>query len=161
LSRKKIDIIENALKVIIPKITKKKKKKRKTKFKQFKCGRWDENEHKLFLNACLTHRNNWKKIEFILKKRSSEQIRSHCQKFLIKLLKKYKLKKVTKDFSLENLKIDSSDKQFLEIFKDINDFDQKTYKVDCSSDCKISKLNNKGMKSKSKYFSINKMIRKK
>ncbi len=52
-------------------------------------GRWNENEHFLFLKGCLLYANNWQKIKEILKSRSSAQIRSHAQKYINKLEKKY------------------------------------------------------------------------
>ena len=61
-------------------------------------GRWSYDEHIRFLKGCLLFGNNWKKVENYVKSRTSSQIRSHAQKFLIKLndaeeiLTKYKIK---------------------------------------------------------------------
>ena len=52
-------------------------------------GRWDKNEHLRFLGGCLQYGNNWKKVETFVKTRNSTQIRSHAQKYLKKLEKKY------------------------------------------------------------------------
>ena len=54
-------------------------------------GRWTYEEHIRFLKGCLLYGNNWKKVENYVKSRTSSQIRSHAQKFLIKLNKKYKV----------------------------------------------------------------------
>ena len=54
-----------------------------------KTGKWDLKEHILFLKGCLKFGNNWKKIESFVKTRTSAQIRSHAQKYLYKLKKKY------------------------------------------------------------------------
>ena len=54
-------------------------------------GRWTNEEHIRFLKGCLLYGNNWKKVENYVKSRTSSQIRSHAQKFLIKLNKKYKV----------------------------------------------------------------------
>ena len=54
-------------------------------------GRWSYEEHIRFLKGCLLFGNNWKKVENYVKSRTSSQIRSHAQKFLIKLNKKYKV----------------------------------------------------------------------
>ena len=54
-------------------------------------GRWTTEEHIRFLKGCLLYSNNWKKVESYVKSRSSTQIRSHAQKYLIKLHKKYKI----------------------------------------------------------------------
>ena len=52
-------------------------------------GRWDKNEHIRFLGGCLQYGNNWKKVETYVKTRNSTQIRSHAQKYLKKIEKKY------------------------------------------------------------------------
>ena len=52
-------------------------------------GRWEPKEHIMFLGGCLQYGNNWKKVEAYVKTRTSTQIRSHAQKFLKKLEKKY------------------------------------------------------------------------
>lgn len=50
-------------------------------------GRWTDKEHKLFVDAVLSYGNNWKAVESLIGTRSSSQIRSHSQKFFIKLQK--------------------------------------------------------------------------
>ena len=52
-------------------------------------GRWEHKEHLRFLGGCLQFGNNWKKVETYVKTRTSTQIRSHAQKYLNKLQKKY------------------------------------------------------------------------
>lgn len=52
-------------------------------------GRWLKGEHELFIQGCLAYGNNWKKVKQIVKTRTSAQIRSHAQKYLIKLTKKH------------------------------------------------------------------------
>jgi len=52
-------------------------------------GRWKTNEHIRFLGGCLQYGNNWKKVETYVRTRTSTQIRSHAQKYLKKLEKKY------------------------------------------------------------------------
>ena len=54
-------------------------------------GRWNTEEHIRFIRGCLLYGNNWKKVEGYVQTRTSTQIRSHAQKFLIKLKKKYKI----------------------------------------------------------------------
>ena len=50
--------------------------------------------------------NNWKKIEGYVETRTSTQIRSHAQKFLIKLKKKYDSYDDNKDYNNINIKND-------------------------------------------------------
>lgn len=52
-------------------------------------GRWEKSEHLRFLAGCLLYKNNWKKVETYVRTRTSTQIRSHAQKYLKKLEKKY------------------------------------------------------------------------
>lgn len=64
-------------------------------------GRWTKEEQKRFVEAILKHRNNWKKIQNYVSSRNITQIRSHAQKFLMKL----KENKILKD---KGLKLNSS-----------------------------------------------------
>jgi SHAQKYF class myb-like DNA-binding protein len=52
-------------------------------------GRWSQKEHLLFIKGCLLYGNYWKKVKKYIKTRSCSQIRSHAQKYLNKLYKKY------------------------------------------------------------------------
>ncbi len=63
-------------------------------------GRWAKNEHLRFLAGCLKYGNNWKKVETYVKTRTSTQIRSHAQKYLKKLEKKYFSKGSTQNTNL-------------------------------------------------------------
>ena len=58
---------------------------------KFNTGRWSDDEHKRFLEGILTYGNEWKKIQNIIKTRSSTQARSHAQKFFLKIKKDLKL----------------------------------------------------------------------
>ena len=53
--------------------------------KNFKNGRWNKQEHELFCKALLQSSNDWSKVKGYIKTRTSSQIRSHAQKFFIKL----------------------------------------------------------------------------
>lgn len=50
-------------------------------------GRWTAEEHILFLKGMSLYGKSWKKISEIVKTRSVVQIRTHAQKYLIKLEK--------------------------------------------------------------------------
>ena len=65
---------------------------------KYKHGRWTDKEHRDFIIGILKlGKNNWIKLEEEIPTRTSIQIRSHAQKFLIKLLKKHNI--------LSNLKL--------------------------------------------------------
>jgi SHAQKYF class myb-like DNA-binding protein len=57
-------------------------------------GRWDEQEHEKFLQgisrsiaALMAFGKNWKMIEEVVQTRTTAQVRSHAQKFFLKLHK--------------------------------------------------------------------------
>jgi SHAQKYF class myb-like DNA-binding protein len=54
-------------------------------------GRWTREEHVIFIKACLKHGANWFKIKEEVTTRTCSQIRSHGQKYLISLCKKYNI----------------------------------------------------------------------
>ena len=53
----------------------------------FHTGRWTEEEHQKFIDGILKYGNEWKKVQQIIKTRSSTQARSHAQKFFLKIKK--------------------------------------------------------------------------
>ena len=54
---------------------------------EFNNGRWSDEEHKKFIEGILEHGNEWKKVQKIIKTRSSTQARSHAQKFFLRIKK--------------------------------------------------------------------------
>ncbi len=56
----------------------------KTK-KQYNTGRWSKEEHDLFLSGLQTHGKDWKSISNIVCTRSHIQIRTHAQKYFLKM----------------------------------------------------------------------------
>ena len=48
---------------------------------EFKEGKWTDEEHEKFIEGILIFGTEWKKVQEIIKTRSSEQARSHGQKF--------------------------------------------------------------------------------
>lgn len=64
-------------------------------------GRWTKEEHQRFIEGLTKYGKNWKKVEEHIGTRSGAQIRSHAQKFFIRLTKEYK-KRVDKNNKEEN-----------------------------------------------------------
>ena len=54
---------------------------------KFQTGKWTEEEHEKFIEGILIYGNEWKKVQEIIKTRSSAQARSHAQKFFLKIKK--------------------------------------------------------------------------
>jgi SHAQKYF class myb-like DNA-binding protein len=52
-----------------------------------KSGRWSEEEHQKFIEGILEFGNEWKKVQKIIKTRTSTQARSHAQKFFLRIKK--------------------------------------------------------------------------
>lgn len=74
---------------------------------EFNSGRWNEEEHKKFIEAILLYGNEWKRVQQYIKTRSSTQARSHAQKFFIRL----KTKLGANNISLDNVDDQDSDKK--------------------------------------------------
>ena len=68
-------------------------------------GRWNKDEQKRFAEAILLYGNDWKKIQNHISSRNITQIRSHAQKFLMKLKQKEFLKEKGLDQYLSWTKI--------------------------------------------------------
>ena len=65
-------------------------------------GRWTLKEHILFLQSLDKYGVKWKKFQKMIKARTANQIRSHCQKF-IKKLKNCKDEELGIYFTLDNI----------------------------------------------------------
>ena len=101
------------------KITLDSKKEKEDELK-FNSGRWSDDEHKRFLEGILTYGNEWKKIQNIIKTRSSTQARSHAQKFFLKIKKDLKLSNnKNKNFKINNNTNDINDNFSIKYFFDI------------------------------------------
>lgn len=59
-------------------------------------GRWSQEEHHRFIEGLTQYGKNWKKVEDFIGTRSGAQIRSHAQKFFIRLTKEFK-KRIDRD----------------------------------------------------------------
>ena len=79
---------------------------------QFHSGRWTEEEHQKFIDGILEYGNEWKKVQQIIKTRSSTQARSHAQKFFLRV------KKIIKNNG-GNFNINEKDKIFENIINNI------------------------------------------
>ena len=54
---------------------------------EYNSGRWSNEEHIKFIEGILKYGNEWKKVQNIIKTRTSTQARSHAQKFFLRLKK--------------------------------------------------------------------------
>ena len=95
-------------------IKSKKHKNKDTLNEYISHGYWDRNEHNKFIDALYLYNCKWLKIEAYIKNRSYKQIRSHAQKFYVKL-KSYKDEELGLDFTSPKVK---SLKNIIEIIKE-------------------------------------------
>ena len=54
---------------------------------EYHSGRWTNEEHQKFIEGILKYGNEWKRVQSIIKTRSSTQARSHAQKFFLRMKK--------------------------------------------------------------------------
>ena len=54
---------------------------------EYHSGRWTNEEHQKFIEGILNYGNEWKRVQSIIKTRSSTQARSHAQKFFLRMKK--------------------------------------------------------------------------
>ena len=79
-------------------------------------GHWSPEEHKRFVEAIAKYGIIWEKVKYEVQTRSQIQIRSHAQKFFIKL-KKCKSKELGIDFTSDNI---NSIKDMIKHIKSVN-----------------------------------------
>ena len=77
---------------------------------EYKTGRWSKEEHEKFIEGILKYGNEWRKVQKIIKSRSSTQARSHAQKFFLKLKKEINPDILSDSDKLLDLIISSCDK---------------------------------------------------
>ena len=77
---------------------------------EYKTGRWSKEEHEKFIEGILKYGNEWRKVQKIIKSRSSTQARSHAQKFFLKLKKEINMDILSDSDKLLDHIISSCDK---------------------------------------------------
>lgn len=111
-------------------------------------GRWNDDEHLRFIEAISIYGNNWKEVQKYVGTRSSNQVRSHAQKFILKL-------KTFKDDSLGIDLTDNSLKNLNDIIRVIKEI-EKDNKNNNILLFMNQKLSEKNMKSNENTFNKNK-----
>ena len=111
-------------------------------------GRWNDDEHLRFIEAISIYGNNWKEVQKYVGTRSSNQVRSHAQKFILKL-------KTFKDDSLGIDLTDNSVKNLNDIIKVIKEI-EKDNKNNNILLFMNQKLSEKNMKTNENTFNKNK-----
>ena len=78
---------------------------------EYHSGRWTNEEHQKFIEGILKYGNEWKRVQSIIKTRSSTQARSHAQKFFLRLKKEINPKILADPNSLLQYIITSTNKE--------------------------------------------------
>ena len=76
---------------------------------EYHTGRWSKEEHEKFIEGILEYGNEWKRVQKVIKTRSSTQARSHAQKYFLKLKKEINYDILSDPEKLMNYIINSID----------------------------------------------------
>ena len=102
-------------------------------------GRWNKDEQYRFAEAVLKYGNDWKKIQSHIYTRNITQIRSHAQKFLMKLKETNFIKKTNLDQNLSWTKV----MNYLRSNVQYNDLKELLFSVEQNDDKKEEKKKKK------------------
>ena len=141
-------------------------------------GRWSQKEHLLFIKGCLLYGNYWKKVKKYIQTRSCSQIRSHAQKYLNKLNKKYignnnignnfdinlklnenDIKRLVNKNKFSEKDMDDAELYILSIFRGNKEKEKGLIEENEEKEIDQSKYNNKHYNEMDKIFNIIKVSR--
>ena len=116
----------------------------KQKDSNYNTGRWTEEEHKKFVEGILKYGNEWKKVQNVIKTRSSTQARSHAQKFFLRIKKDLNsYSQINKNISINSDENENDDnfsiKYFFEILNE-NEQNEVNFKNNKLSEKQKEKL---------------------
>ena len=119
-------------------------------------GRWSNEEQQRFAEAVLLHGNEWKKIQNHVDTRNLTQVRSHAQKFLMKLKETSFFKSLNLDFNLSWTKV----MNYLRSNIEYNKLKEVLFSVEQNEEKNTEKKQKKNKKIKSgKKFGIEDLIK--
>ena len=119
-TKEKINSSENK-ELIKEKKEKKKNNSNKLNNMDANGGRWSNDEHIKFMEAIYKYSNNWREVQKYIGTRTPNQVRSHAQKFILKL-RTFKDPSLGIDFTEQNYK------NLKEIINKIKEIEEKTKK---------------------------------
>ena len=123
-------------------------------------GRWNAEEQQRFAEAVLKYGNDWKQIQIYVNSRNMTQVRSHAQKFLMKLKETNFMVQNNIDLTLswtKTMNILRSSVQYDELKKLLFSVEQNDEKKSekKQSKKKVNKAKNKNRKDKGLDYSLN------
>lgn len=114
-------------------------------------GRWNKDEQKRFAEAVLKYGNDWKKIQNHISSRNITQVRSHAQKFLMKLKENKFLQKKGMELSLSWTKV----MNYLRSTLSYDELKEVLFSVEQTDSKKPSKKKSKKVKKNEKNVEAN------
>ena len=114
-------------------------------------GRWNKDEQRRFAEAVLKFGNDWKKIQNHISSRNITQVRSHAQKFLMKLKENSFLQKKGMELSLSWTKV----MNYLRSTLSYEELKEVLFSVEQTDSTKTSKKKSKKVKKNGKNAEIN------
>ena len=122
----------------------------------YQAGRWSKEEHEKFIEGILKYGNEWRKVQKIIKSRTSTQARSHAQKFFLKLKKELNADILSDSDKILEYIINSCNKpkQCIKITPDQKEKLMSVIKSNLKSDENINKSGKEGLEVNN-YFNSN------
>jgi SHAQKYF class myb-like DNA-binding protein len=114
-------------------------------------GRWSKDEQRRFAEAVLKFGNDWKKIQNHISSRNITQVRSHAQKFLMKLKENRLLQKKGMELSLSWTKV----MNYLRSTLSYDELKEVLFSVEQTDSKKLSKKKSKKAKKNGKNVEVN------
>ena len=114
-------------------------------------GRWSKDEQRRFAEAVLKFGNDWKKIQNHISSRNITQVRSHAQKFLMKLKENKLLQKKGMELSLSWTKV----MNYLRSTLSYDELKEVLFSVEQTDSKKLSKKKSKKAKKNGKNVEAN------
>ena len=114
-------------------------------------GRWSKDEQRRFAEAVLKFGNDWKKIQNHISSRNITQVRSHAQKFLMKLKENRLLQKKGMELSLSWTKV----MNYLRSTLSYDELKEVLFSVEQTDNKKLSKKKSKKVKKNGKNVEAN------
>ena len=123
---------------------------------EYQAGRWSKEEHQKFIEGILKYGNEWRKVQKIIKSRSSTQARSHAQKFFLKLKKELNAGVLSDSDKIVEYIISSCDKpkQSIKISSDQKEKLMSVIRSNLKSDENLNKSVKEGLE-ENNYFNSN------
>jgi len=126
---------------------------------EYNTGRWTNEEHEKFIEGILKFGNEWKRVQSIIKTRSSTQARSHAQKFFLRMKKEIS-PKIISDQNLLIQYIINTSKNFKNYTELTQEQKEKLFSV-IRSNLKPDEIQNKSSKDNSSINEDNKQFEQK